>query len=235
MQGGQLQRLVWQMKLYVSRTPRSPVIQVYHAPLRFKAVPFSTIMGITHCYQIEFVPFCRATDTPMLLCTSRDGTLTLVRVHEKVTTISSKNASSLPSLFLSLRLNLSPASQHHRVDSHTWSSTSSDPQRVASTQQQQHRMVGAGIRAAVCPLSAIQDIPRVTMGAEDSNVYILNLSSERSFFLSLLRDKPDAFSPQLGPASLRSSTRSRATARPWPWCRLPLTKASWPAVTRRAR
>eukprot|EP00798_Chlamydomonas_sp_ICE-L_P004450 gene4450-14602_t len=32
------------------------------------------------------------------------------------------------------------------------------------------------IRAVVCPLSVIQDIPRVVMGGEDTNVYIYNVA-----------------------------------------------------------
>ena len=35
------------------------------------------------------------------------------------------------------------------------------------------------IRAVVCPLSVIQDIPRVVMGGEDTNVYIYNVAGAR--------------------------------------------------------
>ncbi|GAX78799.1 hypothetical protein CEUSTIGMA_g6236.t1 [Chlamydomonas eustigma] len=109
MQGGQLHRLLWQMKLSVLRAQKAPVIH------------------------LEFVPFCRATDTPILLSNSRDGTVSLVKVQEKM----------------------------NRLEIHSWCNmpdTSRD------------------IRAAVCPLSVIQDAPRIVMGAEDSSVYILHLA-----------------------------------------------------------
>lgn len=32
------------------------------------------------------------------------------------------------------------------------------------------------IRAALCPLSAIQEVPRIAMGSEDTNVYVLNIA-----------------------------------------------------------
>ena len=51
--------------------------------------------------------------------------------------------------------------QHHRIDKHSWCLVP---------------VMARDIRAAVCPLSAIQEVPRIAMGAEDTNVSILNIA-----------------------------------------------------------
>ena len=69
--------------------------------------------------------------------------------------------------------------QHHRLDLHSWCAASSAGSNSASASSASAIVPAAAardIRSAVCPLSAIQDVPRVTMGGEDSNVYILNIS-----------------------------------------------------------
>ena len=70
--------------------------------------------------------------------------------------------------------------QHHRLDLHSWcaaaSAGSNSAASAASASAPAPAATARDIRSAVCPLSAIQDVPRVTMGGEDSNVYILNIS-----------------------------------------------------------
>ena len=79
--------------------------------------------------RIEFVPFCRTTDTPILLCTCSDGTLAIIRVLEKQNKLELHVHSSCN------QLDLCPA--------------------------------------VVCPLSSIQDIPRLVTGSSDGNVYVM--------------------------------------------------------------
>ena len=121
-QDGQLQKLVWCMKL---RVP-----------------PSGSNASVTGT---EFVPFCRTTDTPILLCTCSDGTFAIVRVLER----------------------------NHKLDLHLSSSC----------------VYPEACRAVVCPLSAIQDIPRLVTGSSDGNVYILDLASSgtKPFVVSTLR------------------------------------------------
>jgi len=110
MQDGSVHRLVWHSKLHVTASHKSPV------------------------HQVEYVPFCRSTDTPVLLCSCRDGTIAIVSIHEK----------------------------HHRMELHS---------RCAAPP------MARNMRIALCPLSIIQDMPRITSGSEDTNVYIYNVTS----------------------------------------------------------
>lgn len=98
MHNGQLKQLLWQMKLQAcSRVHKAlpAIIQVSTSTQHScNAVPDKTATPHATDHhllllpppgtQLEYVPFCRATDTPMVLSTCRDGTLTFLRIHEKV-------------------------------------------------------------------------------------------------------------------------------------------------------
>uniref|UniRef100_A0A7S3QXD8 Anaphase-promoting complex subunit 4 WD40 domain-containing protein n=2 Tax=Dunaliella tertiolecta TaxID=3047 RepID=A0A7S3QXD8_DUNTE len=106
---GQLHRLMWLTKVRAAASKQSsPVIAIQH------------------------VPFCGATDSPVLLVTTRDSTISIVALY-----------------------------QHNRMSVHT---------RCVVPP------MARNLRASVCPLSVIQDLPRVVMGSEDASVYIYNCS-----------------------------------------------------------
>uniref|UniRef100_A0A7S0R671 Uncharacterized protein n=1 Tax=Chlamydomonas leiostraca TaxID=1034604 RepID=A0A7S0R671_9CHLO len=112
--GGQLARLVWQTKLKIGAADvKAPIVGC------------------------QYVPFCAATDSPLLLVTSRpagEGVVAVVRVHE------------------------------------------GEKARLESVVVCGVPPMARDIAAAVCPLSAIAELPRAVMGAEDTQVYIYNLS-----------------------------------------------------------
>lgn len=111
-QDGQLNKLVSCMKLKLGTLGSAPAAAIT---------------------RIEFVPFCRTTDTPILLCTVSDGSFAIVRVLEK----------------------------QNKLDLHL-TSNGTQPDLCP---------------AVVCPLSSIQDIPRLVTGSSDCNVYVMDLSS----------------------------------------------------------
>ncbi|GLI71818.1 hypothetical protein VaNZ11_017212 [Volvox africanus] len=123
---------------------------------------------------LQYVPFCRTTDTPVLMVAQQDGSLCIVRANEVRHTAD-----------LYLRRVVAPAVVSGAA---ALSSDASSRSRAAGVGQATPAVATAATAATqplrfcptVCPLSVIQDVPLITYGSDDTAVYIVDVTA-RSF------------------------------------------------------
>ncbi|GIL62203.1 hypothetical protein Vafri_16466 [Volvox africanus] len=123
---------------------------------------------------VQYVPFCRTTDTPVLMVAQQDGSLCIVRANEVRHTAD-----------LYLRRVVAPAVVSGVA---VLSSGASSRSRAAGPGQATPAAATAATAATpllrfcptVCPLSVIQDVPLITYGSDDTAVYIVDVTA-RSF------------------------------------------------------
>ncbi|GLC47035.1 hypothetical protein PLESTB_001437700 [Pleodorina starrii] len=115
---------------------------------------------------LQYVPFCRTTDTPMLMAALQDGSLCIVRANEARHTAD-----------LYLRRAVSTVSPPV-----AGGSGGAGPVATSNSAAGSAPPLTALMRfgPAVCPLSVIQDVPLITYGSYDTSVYIVDVTA-RSF------------------------------------------------------
>ncbi|GIL75694.1 hypothetical protein Vretimale_15251 [Volvox reticuliferus] len=137
-------------------------------------------VGVT---ALQYVPFCRTTDTPVLMVAQQDGSLCIVRANEVRHTAD-----------LYLRRVVTPAAGPALSSTAIASSGSSSASRSRAGGAGPATLTATAAAAtvtttatallrfcpAVCPLSVIQDVPLITYGSDDTAVYIVDVTA-RSF------------------------------------------------------
>ncbi|GFR42302.1 hypothetical protein Agub_g3202 [Astrephomene gubernaculifera] len=127
---------------------------------------------------LQYLPFCRATDSPVLMVALQDGSLCIVRANETRHTAE-----------LHLRRFIPPPSAASAVVSplvsqaSSASSTSSLPPPSPTSPTSTSSSSAPSwlrLRPSVCPLSVIHDVPLITYGSDDTSVYIVDVTA-RSF------------------------------------------------------
>ncbi|KAG2502210.1 hypothetical protein HYH03_000696 [Edaphochlamys debaryana] len=171
---------------------------------------------------LQFVPFCRATDSPVLLAALQDGALCIVKANEARHTAelhlrrhvpppgSAAPSASGPSF--------SVAASAASVASAGAPSASSSAAAAASLQ------VLRLLRPSVCPLSVIHDVPLITYGSDDTCVYIVDVSA-RSYSAGLGRAGAVAAAATGGAAAAAADRPMTVTV--LKAHRAPVTSVSW--------
>eukprot|EP00198_Chlamydomonas_reinhardtii_P008657 XP_001697994.1 predicted protein [Chlamydomonas reinhardtii] len=145
---------------------------------------------------LQYVPFCRATDSPVLLAALQDGSLCVVKANEVRHTaelhlrrwVQPPSAAALPSNVLSSAASSSsstPSGPSFSTKAHLpAASPSASPATAAATAARSVAATAAAaatllrLRPAICPLSPIHDVPIITYGSDDTSVYIVDVSAK---------------------------------------------------------
>ncbi|KAG2439605.1 hypothetical protein HXX76_004957 [Chlamydomonas incerta] len=152
---------------------------------------------------LQYVPFCRATDSAVLLAALQDGSLCVVRANEARHTaelylrrwVQPPSASALPANVLggggpaaaaSSSASTTPSGPSFSTRPHAPAAASASPATAAAAAARSAAATAAAaatllrLRPAICPLSPIHDVPLITYGSDDTSVYIVDVSA-RSF------------------------------------------------------
>ncbi|KAG2432405.1 hypothetical protein HYH02_012976 [Chlamydomonas schloesseri] len=154
---------------------------------------------------LQYVPFCRATDSPVLLAALQDGSLCVVKANEVRHTaelylrrwVPPPSAAALPANALggggsggtaggsSSSASITPSGPSFSARPHPPAPSASPATAAAAAARSAAAAAAAAaallrLRPAICPLSPIHDVPLITYGSDDTSVYIVDVSA-RSF------------------------------------------------------